>query len=115
MVGEDFDVGDAAEEVDTLGGYLVTRVGRVPVRGELSRARPASSSRCWTPIRAASSSVRIHRGNDRNERRRGRAQLGAQAAIAGAAERAAPDLPANRDRVGQALRQTTTLARAGRP
>ena len=35
IVGSDFDVGDAAEEVDTLGGYLVTRAGRLPVRGEL--------------------------------------------------------------------------------
>lgn len=35
IVGAEFDVGDAAEEVDTLGGYLVTRVGRVPVRGEI--------------------------------------------------------------------------------
>lgn len=35
VVGADFDVGDAADEVDTLGGYLVTKVGRVPVRGEL--------------------------------------------------------------------------------
>ncbi|MFL9823875.1 hemolysin family protein [Rhodoplanes sp. SY1] len=34
-VGAEFDVGDAAEEVDTIGGYLVTRVGRVPVRGEI--------------------------------------------------------------------------------
>jgi CBS domain containing-hemolysin-like protein len=34
-LGAEFDVGDAAEEVDTLGGYLVTKVGRVPVRGEL--------------------------------------------------------------------------------
>jgi CBS domain containing-hemolysin-like protein len=34
-VGEEFDVGEASEEVDTLGGYLVTRLGRVPVRGEL--------------------------------------------------------------------------------
>jgi hypothetical protein len=34
-VGSEFDVGDAAEEVDTLGGYLVTRAGRLPVRGEL--------------------------------------------------------------------------------
>ena len=31
----EFDVGDAAKEVDTLGGYLVMRAGRVPVRGEL--------------------------------------------------------------------------------
>ena len=34
-LGAEFDIGDAAEEVDTLGGYLVTKVGRVPVRGEL--------------------------------------------------------------------------------
>lgn len=35
MVGEDFDTGEAGEEVDTLGGYLVTHVGRLPVRGEV--------------------------------------------------------------------------------
>jgi CBS domain containing-hemolysin-like protein len=34
-VGAEFDVGDAAEDVDTLGGYLVMKIGRVPVRGEL--------------------------------------------------------------------------------
>jgi hemolysin (HlyC) family protein len=34
-IGSQFDVGDVAEEVDTLGGYLVTRAGHVPVRGEL--------------------------------------------------------------------------------
>jgi CBS domain containing-hemolysin-like protein len=34
-VGSQFDVGDVAEEVDTLGGYLVTKAGHVPVRGEL--------------------------------------------------------------------------------
>jgi len=35
VVGHDFVLGDAAEEVDTLGGYLVTRAGRLPLRGEL--------------------------------------------------------------------------------
>jgi len=35
VVGNDFDPGDAAEEVDTLGGYLAMRAGRLPVRGEL--------------------------------------------------------------------------------
>ena len=35
VVGEEFDVGDAAQDVDTLGGYLVMRAGHVPVRGEL--------------------------------------------------------------------------------
>jgi CBS domain containing-hemolysin-like protein len=35
VVGEEFDVGEVAHEVDTLGGYLVTKAGHVPVRGEL--------------------------------------------------------------------------------
>jgi CBS domain containing-hemolysin-like protein len=34
VIGE-FDVGDTAKEVDTLAGYVATRIGRVPVRGEL--------------------------------------------------------------------------------
>jgi CBS domain containing-hemolysin-like protein len=34
-VGNDFDVGDAIDEVDTIGGYLVKRAGRLPVRGEI--------------------------------------------------------------------------------
>jgi CBS domain containing-hemolysin-like protein len=34
-VGNDFDVGDAIDAVDTIGGYLVTRAGRLPVRGEI--------------------------------------------------------------------------------
>jgi CBS domain containing-hemolysin-like protein len=35
VIGTEFDVGDATEEVDTVGGYIVTLIGRVPVRGEL--------------------------------------------------------------------------------
>jgi CBS domain containing-hemolysin-like protein len=35
VVGNDFDLGDAAEEVDTIGGYLVTCAGRLPLRGEI--------------------------------------------------------------------------------
>ena len=34
-VGAEFDVGDAGRDIDTLGGYVVTQVGRVPVRGEI--------------------------------------------------------------------------------
>jgi len=34
-IGNDFDPGEVAQEVDTLGGYLVTRAGRLPLRGEL--------------------------------------------------------------------------------
>ena len=35
IVGADFDIGGAASEVDTIGGYLVTRAGRLPARGEV--------------------------------------------------------------------------------
>jgi len=35
VIGAEFDVGEASQEVDTLGGYLVMRAGHVPVRGEL--------------------------------------------------------------------------------
>jgi len=35
MIGEEFVTGEAGEEVETLGGYLVSHVGRLPVRGEV--------------------------------------------------------------------------------
>ena len=35
IVGNDFAVGDEAEEVDTIGGYLVSCAGRLPLRGEI--------------------------------------------------------------------------------
>src|SRR5438552_13793735 len=35
MIGEEFVTGEAGEEVETLGGYLVAEVGRLPLRGEV--------------------------------------------------------------------------------
>jgi CBS domain containing-hemolysin-like protein len=35
IIGPEFDVSEVAKEVDTLAGYVATRIGRVPVRGEL--------------------------------------------------------------------------------
>jgi Mg2+/Co2+ transporter CorC len=35
VIGAEFVTGEAGEEVETLGGYLVTHVGRLPVRGEV--------------------------------------------------------------------------------
>jgi hemolysin (HlyC) family protein len=35
VIGEEFVTGEAGEEVQTLGGYLVSYVGRLPVRGEV--------------------------------------------------------------------------------
>ena len=52
MIGDEFDVGDAAEEVDTLGGYLVTRVGRCRCAANWSGSG-CSRSKCSMPIRGA--------------------------------------------------------------
>jgi hemolysin (HlyC) family protein len=35
IIGPEFDVDEAAKEVDTLAGYIASRIGRVPLRGEL--------------------------------------------------------------------------------
>jgi CBS domain containing-hemolysin-like protein len=35
VIGENFVTGEAGEEVETLGGYLVSHVGRLPLRGEV--------------------------------------------------------------------------------
>ena len=35
VIGDDFVTGEAGEVVETLGGYLVSHVGRLPVRGEV--------------------------------------------------------------------------------
>jgi hypothetical protein len=54
VIGDRFETGEAGEEVETLGGYLVTHVGRLPVRGEVISAPAISKSRCSTPIPGAS-------------------------------------------------------------
>jgi Mg2+/Co2+ transporter CorC len=36
-IGDGFDVGTSADEVDTLGGLLVTLASRVPIRNEILR------------------------------------------------------------------------------
>jgi CBS domain containing-hemolysin-like protein len=35
VIGEEFLTGEAGDDVETLGGYLVSHVGRLPVRGEV--------------------------------------------------------------------------------
>jgi CBS domain containing-hemolysin-like protein len=35
IIGSGFEIGEVTEDVDTLGGFLVTLAGRVPVRGEI--------------------------------------------------------------------------------
>ena len=40
VIGKDFEFGDLAEDVDTLGGLIFSALGRIPARGEVVRALP---------------------------------------------------------------------------
>jgi CBS domain containing-hemolysin-like protein len=65
VVGVAFDVGDAAEAVDTLGGYLMTQVGRLPLRGELVPGPAGFEIEVLDSDPRRIKKVRIHRSKDR--------------------------------------------------
>ncbi|MXN66812.1 CBS domain-containing protein [Stappia sp. GBMRC 2046] len=83
QLGADFQIGDLAEEVDTLGGLLFTLIGRVPVRGELisPRALPGFEFEVLDadPRRIKRMRIRRRRAGDQRlaeTRRRGRREDG---------------------------------------
>ncbi|TNB46121.1 HlyC/CorC family transporter [Martelella lutilitoris] len=39
-IGPDFEIGEHAEDVDTLGGLIFSAIGRIPARGEVIQALP---------------------------------------------------------------------------
>jgi CBS domain containing-hemolysin-like protein len=65
LVGAEFDVGEAAADVDTLGGFLVTQIGRVPVRGELVPGPGQFEIEVLDADPRRVKKVRIHRGRRR--------------------------------------------------
>ena len=91
-VGVAFDVGDAAEEVDTLAGYLMTQVGRLPLRGEVVPGPAGFEIEVLDADPRRIKKVRIHRSKDRpierdrDGRRRYTPDATASPAIAPAAE-----------------------------
>ena len=64
-VGPEFDVGDAAKEVDTLAGYLMAQGGRLPLRGELVPGPPGFEIEVLDADPRRIKKVRIHRQTDR--------------------------------------------------
>ncbi len=70
-IGNDFDPGEVAQEVDTLGGYLVTRAGRLPVRGELIPGPGLFEFEVLDADPRRIKRVRITRLKERRERPRG--------------------------------------------
>ena len=75
-VGVEFDVGDTAREVDTIGGYLMAQVGRLPLRGELVPGPQGFEVEVLDSDPRRIKKVRIHRNinrrieRDRDGRRR---------------------------------------------
>ena len=70
-VGVAFDVGDAAESVDTLGGYLMSQVGRLPLRGELVPGPEGFEIEVLDSDPRRIKKVRIHSRNGRTIERDG--------------------------------------------
>jgi CBS domain containing-hemolysin-like protein len=79
IVGPEFSVGEAAEEVDTIGGYLMAQVGRLPVRGELVPGPKGFEIEVLDSDPRRIKRVRIHRSKDRpiERDREGRRRYGA--------------------------------------
>ena len=92
MIGVDFDIGEAAKEVDTLGGYLTSRAGRVPVRGELVPGPGLYEIEVVEADPRRVKRVRIYKLKERRERPRDTRRRGeADPAIAATTAPASPD------------------------
>ncbi len=65
VIGDEFDFGEAAQEVDTLGGYLVMRAGHVPVRGELVPGPATFEAEVLDADPRRVKRVKIYRSKDR--------------------------------------------------
>ncbi len=93
-VGADFDVGEIANEVDTLAGYIATRIGRVPVRGELVPGPGPFEIEVLDADPRRVKKLRIYRSADR---RNGHASETPRRSADGPSPPAHADLPITRD------------------
>lgn len=92
VVGDEFDVGEAGSEVDTLSGYLVIRAGHVPVRGELVPGPESFEAEVLDADPRRIKKVKIYRRKDR----RTAAPRDSSAPAKASAPRAAPTEESNR-------------------
>ena len=97
IIGQDFDVGDAADEVDTLGGYLVTRAGRLPLRGELISGPGLFEFEVLDADPRRIKRVRITRLKERRERPRDLRRRGEAEQVPTAPAHGADEAEANKD------------------
>ena len=64
-VGVEFSVSDSAPEVDTIGGYLMAQIGRLPLRGELVPGPQGFEIEVLDSDPRRIKKVRIHRNRNR--------------------------------------------------
>jgi CBS domain containing-hemolysin-like protein len=117
-VGTDFDVGEIANEVDTLAGYIATRIGRVPVRGELVPGPGPFEIEVLDADPRRIKKLRIYRSADRRNGHRTEAPR--RAADAAAATPAPPtppptELPIARDASAKPSPDPTSLKTPRQP
>ncbi len=113
-IGNDFDPGDVAQEVDTLGGYLVAHAGRLPVRGELIPGPGLFEFEVLDADPRRIKRVRITRLKDKRERPRGERKRGEpDAVLAGTTPPAlaVEDMPAHKDGGPAAVGSSTSARR----
>ena len=70
VVGPEFDVSEAAKDVDTLGGLIMTQVGRLPLRGELVPGPIGFELEVLDSDLRRIKKIKIHRSKDRPKRTR---------------------------------------------
>jgi CBS domain containing-hemolysin-like protein len=92
-VGPEFDIGNIADEVDTLAGYVMTRVGRLPSRGEVVPGPGDFEIEVLDADPRRLKKVRITRSKSRLERRARLARRDATAPTIVPAPPAAPSEP----------------------
>jgi CBS domain containing-hemolysin-like protein len=90
-IGADFDVVDAAKEIDTLGGYLISRAGRVPVRGELVAGPGLYEIEVLDADPRRVKRVRIYKLKERRERPRERSRAAGETPMAAASPPSVPE------------------------
>jgi CBS domain containing-hemolysin-like protein len=115
VVGPEFEVGEIAKEVDTLAGYVVTRTGRVPVRGELVPGPGSFELEILDADPRRLKRLRIYRGLDRINGKK-QTTPGDTAAVPGLAAPMAPsDVTAPRSESANLTPDTPPAKSARRP
>ncbi len=87
MIGPDFAPGEHGEDVDTIGGLVISALGRVPVRGEVVQAVPGFEFHVLDADPRRVKRVRIVEARSERRRRAARAEEAARPEPSADAER----------------------------